>query len=53
MSVSNEVLFFGAFAVFVIFVMLLDLGIFSDKKDSIVKFKEAGIWSAIWVSLAQ
>jgi tellurite resistance protein TerC len=52
MSVSNEVLFFGAFAIFVIFVMLLDLGIFSDKKDSIVKFKEAGIWSAVWVSLA-
>jgi tellurite resistance protein TerC len=52
MSVSNEILFFIAFAIFVVFVMLLDLGILSNKKDHIVKFKEAGIWSAIWVGLA-
>lgn len=52
MSFSNEVLFFLGFAVFVIFVMLLDLGIFSNKKSQIVKFKEAGLWSAVWVSLA-
>ncbi len=52
MSFSNEVLFFLGFAIFVIFVMLLDLGIFSNKKSHIVKFKEAGLWSAVWVSLA-
>ncbi len=52
MNFSNEVLFFLAFAVFVIFVMLLDLGILSNKKTEIVKFKEAGLWSAVWVSLA-
>ena len=49
---SNETLFFGAFTIFVIFVMLIDLGVFSKKKSHIVSFKEAGIWSAIWVALS-
>ena len=53
MTLSNEVLFFGAFAIFVVFVMLLDLGALSPKKSQqIVKFKEAAFWSAIWVSLS-
>lgn len=52
MTFSNETLFFAAFAVFVIFVMLLDLGAFSKKKEHIVSFKEAGLWSAVWVGLA-
>jgi tellurite resistance protein TerC len=52
MVFSNEILFFGAFAVFVIFVMMLDLGAFSKGESHIVKFKEAAIWSAIWVALA-
>lgn len=52
MPFSNEVLFFAAFSVFVVFVMLLDLGIFSSKPDQVVKFKEAGLWSAVWVALA-
>jgi tellurite resistance protein TerC len=52
MEFSNEVLFFGAFAVFVIFVMLLDLGAFSKSKQNVVGFKEAAIWSIVWVSLA-
>lgn len=49
---SNEVIFFAGFAVFVIFVMMLDLGAFSKSDSHIVKFKEAAIWSAIWVALA-
>ncbi len=52
MEFSNEVLFFGGFTVFVIFVMMLDLGAFSKSESHIVKFKEAAIWSAIWVLLA-
>ncbi len=52
MHFSNEILFFGAFAVFVIFVMMLDLGAFSKKEAAIVKFKEAAIWSGVWVALA-
>lgn len=50
---SNEVLFFAGFAVFVVLVMMLDLGAFSKKSGShIVKFQEAAIWSAVWVALA-
>lgn len=49
---SNEIIFFGGFTLFVLVVMLFDLGIFSKKKSHIVSFKEAGIWSAIWVALS-
>lgn len=50
---SSEVIFFACFALFVVVVMLFDLGIFSKKSASTeVTFKEAGIWSAIWVALA-
>lgn len=49
---SSETIFFTAFAIFVIFVMMLDLGAFSKKASHEVSFKEAGIWSGIWVALA-
>jgi tellurite resistance protein TerC len=52
MNLSNEVIFFGGFTLFTIFVMLLDLGAFSRQKEHVVKFKEAAFWSAVWVSLA-
>lgn len=52
MVISNELLFFGAFALFVIFVMLVDLGAFSKSTSHEVSFKEAAGWSAVWVSLA-
>jgi tellurite resistance protein TerC len=49
---SNEILFFGGFSLFVLIVMLFDLGVFSNKKSDVVSFKEAGLWSAIWVALS-
>lgn len=49
---SSEVIFFAGFTVFVILVMMLDLGAFSRKKSHIVSFKEAASWSAVWVALA-
>jgi tellurite resistance protein TerC len=52
MSLSSETIFFIGFSIFVAFVMALDLGAFSKSKSHEVSFKEAGIWSAIWVSLA-
>jgi tellurite resistance protein TerC len=52
MSFSTETIFFACFALFVLFVMLIDLGAFSKSKATTVKFKEAAIWSAIWVSLS-
>ncbi|WP_460910359.1 TerC/Alx family metal homeostasis membrane protein [Spirosoma areae] len=49
---SSEIIFFLAFAAFVLFVMALDLGAFSKRQSHIVQFKEAAIWSAIWVALS-
>ncbi|MBD2702617.1 TerC/Alx family metal homeostasis membrane protein [Spirosoma sp. BT702] len=50
---SSETVFFLAFATFVLFIMALDLGAFSRKNQShVVEFKEAAIWSAIWVALS-
>jgi tellurite resistance protein TerC len=41
----------AAFSVVVIFMLLLDLGIF-NKKSHIVSNKEAAIWSIIWIALS-
>jgi len=49
---SNETLFFLAFAAFVLIIMAFDLGIFSKRQSHVVQFKEAAIWSAIWVALS-
>jgi tellurite resistance protein TerC len=52
---SSETSFFIGFAVFVLFVMSLDLGVFASKKarqSHVVSFKEAAFWSAVWVGLS-
>ncbi|GAB3987211.1 TerC family protein [Spirosoma daeguense] len=49
---SSETVFFLAFATFVLFIMALDLGAFSKRQSHVVEFKEAAIWSAIWVALS-
>lgn len=48
---SNEVLFFGGFALFILMMLALDLGLF-NRRDHIVRFREAAIMSLVWVSLA-
>ncbi|WP_448530141.1 TerC/Alx family metal homeostasis membrane protein [Raineya sp.] len=48
---SSEILFFSAFLVFIAFVLALDLGIFS-KSSHVISFKEAVLWTLVWVSLA-
>lgn len=48
---SNEVIFFGLFLVFVAMMLALDLGLFS-RKSHVVTFKEAAGWSAVWVLCA-
>jgi len=45
---SNEIIFFSLFIVFIVGMLMLDLGVFS-KKNHVVSFKEAGAWSAVWV----
>ena len=41
----------AGFAVFILFMLSLDLGLFNRKAHS-VTYREASIWSAVWVSLA-
>ncbi|HEY0056234.1 MAG TPA: TerC family protein [Pedobacter sp.] len=48
---SNELVFFGGFLIFIILMMAIDLGLF-NKKDHAVGLKEASIMSFIWVSFA-
>ena len=48
----SETLFFLVFSVAVIMVMLVDLGVFKKAGAEEVSFREAGLWSGIWVLLA-
>ncbi len=43
--------FYGGFTVFVLFLLALDLGVFHRSAHT-VSFKEASLWSIVWVSLA-
>ena len=43
--------FYGAFLLFVLLMLALDLGVF-NRKAHVVSFKEATIWSIVWVVLA-
>lgn len=43
--------FYGGFLIFVLIMLALDLGVF-NRKAHVVSFKEASIWSVVWVTLA-
>ncbi len=43
--------FYGAFLIFVLIMLALDLGVFNRKAHA-VTFKEATVWSIVWVTLA-
>lgn len=43
--------FYGAFLVFVLGMLALDLGVFHRKAHA-VSFKESALWTAVWMSLA-
>jgi len=43
--------FWLGFNLFVLLMLALDLGVF-HRKEHVVKFKEALIWTAVWISLA-
>ncbi|MEK6626070.1 MAG: hypothetical protein AABY86_13945, partial [Bdellovibrionota bacterium] len=43
--------FYLCFVAFILLVLLLDLGVF-HKKSHEVSFKEAAIWTCVWVSIA-
>ncbi|HEX8248636.1 MAG TPA: TerC family protein [Pyrinomonadaceae bacterium] len=43
--------FYGIFLLFVLLMLALDLGVF-NRKAHVVSFKEATVWSIVWVALA-
>jgi tellurite resistance protein TerC len=47
----SEIAFFFGFNVFILLLLLLDLGAFS-KKDHVIGFKEALYWSIAWIALS-
>jgi len=47
----RELIFFSAFIVFILTILLIDLGIF-NKKHHIISFKEAFAWSLVWIIFA-
>lgn len=48
---AKELTFFFSFLVFILAVLMLDLGVFS-RKSHVVRFREAVIWSVLWITLA-
>lgn len=48
---STRTLLWVIFGVIVVVMMVLDLGVFHRRKHE-VKFKEAALWSAVWILLA-
>jgi len=44
-------LVWGIFIVFILVCLALDLGVF-NKNDHVIKSKEAGIWTAVWFTIA-
>lgn len=48
---TNELTFFTSFLIFILALLFFDLGLFNRKSHSL-KFKEAVIWTIIWVCFA-
>jgi len=47
----HELVFFSGFIFFILIMLTIDLGIF-NKHSHVIKFKEALIWSTVWISLS-
>ena len=50
-QLTNEIIFFTIFLVFIFIVLLMDLGVFS-KGYKRVGFTEASIWSIVWIGFS-
>lgn len=48
---SNELIFFSSFLLFIALVIFMDLGVF-NRKNAVVGFREAAAWSFVWVMCA-
>jgi tellurite resistance protein TerC len=50
-SIGNSAALWIGFSLFILFMLSLDLGLFNRKAHAI-RYREAAIWSAVWVTLA-
>lgn len=50
-SIGNSTALWIGFSVFILFMLSLDLGLFNRKAHAI-RYREAAIWSGVWVTLA-
>jgi len=50
-SIGNSAGLWIGFSLFVLFMLSLDLGLFNRKAHAI-KYREAVIWSAVWITVA-
>jgi tellurite resistance protein TerC len=50
-SISSTAALWIGFSVFILFMLSLDLGLFNRRAHAI-KYREAAIWSAVWIALA-
>lgn len=47
----SETLFFVLFLIFIAFMLTLDLGVF-HKKNHVISFKEATLWTCVWIAVS-
>ena len=47
----SELLFLGGFLVFIVAILVVDMLVI-DRKAHAVSIKEAGTWTAVWITLA-
>lgn len=50
-SIGNSAALWIGFSLFILFMLSLDLGLFNRKAHT-VRYREAAIWSAVWIALA-
>lgn len=48
---ARELIFFFIFILFILAILLIDLGVF-NRKSHIIRFKEAAAWCFVWIVLA-
>ncbi len=51
MEISQEALYFGIFSIAIVSILIFDLTVIG-KNSHIISFKEASIWTGVWVSMA-
>ena len=49
--IFHELVFFLGFLLLIVFMLSMDIGVF-NKKDHVVSFKKAAVWTCVWIAVA-